>query len=158
MPRCPNCSYILVLLEKRAKYKCAKCGKLFTQKEIDNKEFREYNKKQRESGKEEFEKQLRLRLRGKPKKHKISAEEKQKKLQEYRLKNADKIKEYSTSYYQNNRDRILTYKKEWRKIARERNNQTRRIYRQNHSNIIKTWLRIDYWRQRQKELVLESFY
>ena len=45
MPRCPNCSYMLVLLEKRRKYKCAKCSKLFFQKEIDNRHFREQNKR-----------------------------------------------------------------------------------------------------------------
>jgi DNA-directed RNA polymerase subunit RPC12/RpoP len=37
--RCPNCNYSLVLLERRAKYKCALCSKLFPQKEVDDKEF-----------------------------------------------------------------------------------------------------------------------
>jgi len=61
MPRCPNCSYILVLLEKRGKYKCAKCGKLFLRKEVESKDFREYNKRQKETDKEEFNRQLKLR-------------------------------------------------------------------------------------------------
>ncbi|MBM3247377.1 hypothetical protein FJZ17_02455 [Candidatus Pacearchaeota archaeon] len=47
MPKCPKCNYTLVLLEKRMKYKCAKCGRLFRQKEIDTKEFAEWNKKER---------------------------------------------------------------------------------------------------------------
>jgi transcription initiation factor TFIIIB Brf1 subunit/transcription initiation factor TFIIB len=47
MPKCPNCEYMLVLLEKRMKYKCAKCGRLFRQKEIDIKEFAEWNKNER---------------------------------------------------------------------------------------------------------------
>ena len=34
MSKCPNCSYTLVLLEYRRKYKCPKCGKLFPQQEI----------------------------------------------------------------------------------------------------------------------------
>ena len=53
MSKCPNCNYTLVLLEKRMKYKCAKCGRLFRQKEIDTKEFVEYNKKEREKEKKE---------------------------------------------------------------------------------------------------------
>jgi len=43
MAKCLNCNYTLVLLEHRRKYKCAKCGKLFPQSEIDNKEFVEWN-------------------------------------------------------------------------------------------------------------------
>ena len=48
LPRCPNCSFALVLLEKRLKYKCGKCGKLYLQKEIDDKTVRQWNVKQRE--------------------------------------------------------------------------------------------------------------
>jgi len=45
--RCPNCSYLLVLLEKRRRYKCAKCGKVYLRKEIEHKDFRERNISQR---------------------------------------------------------------------------------------------------------------
>jgi len=64
MPRCPNCFYELVLLEKRRKYKCAKCGKLFPQKEIDDKEFRERNKKRREQAKKEARREYHRSRRG----------------------------------------------------------------------------------------------
>ena len=84
MPRCPNCSYILVLLERRGKYKCAKCGKLYPQKEIDDKEFREHNKRQKERDKDDYERQRILRLKHKPHRHKVSSREKQKKLTEYK--------------------------------------------------------------------------
>tara|TARA_Y100000034_G_scaffold136916_1_gene217088 strand:+ start:15217 stop:15411 length:195 start_codon:yes stop_codon:yes gene_type:complete len=47
MAHCPNCNYTLALLEHRRKYKCAKCGKLFSQIDIDNKEFVEWNKERR---------------------------------------------------------------------------------------------------------------
>ena len=47
MPKCANCFYELVLLEHRQKYKCAKCGRLFPQKEIDTNEFVEWNKQRR---------------------------------------------------------------------------------------------------------------
>lgn len=85
MPRCPNCSYILTLLEKRNKYKCAKCGKLFSKKEIDIKEFREWDKQQKKKDGEEFERQLKLR-RKRLKSRGLSKEEIQKKLKEYRAK------------------------------------------------------------------------
>ena len=42
------CSFKLVLLPYRPRYKCAKCGRLFSQKEIENKSFRQWNEKERE--------------------------------------------------------------------------------------------------------------
>lgn len=144
MPRCPNCSYILVLLEKRSKYKCAKCGRLFPQKEIENKEFREWNEEQREKNKEDFDKQLKLRRKSLKPRKKIDPKEKQKRLREYRL-----------AYYQKNKAKILAYKKKWRKMTKTRNNQTRRVYRQNHKNMVKIWSRIHYWRQMQRNLAIE---
>ena len=56
--RCLNCGYCLVLLEKRAKYKCAKCGKLFFKKEVEDKHFREFNIKKRLEDKKEAKKAL----------------------------------------------------------------------------------------------------
>ncbi|MFH0775137.1 MAG: hypothetical protein V2A53_06590 [bacterium] len=38
---------MLVLIERRGKYKCAKCFALFNQADIDNRDFREWNKEQR---------------------------------------------------------------------------------------------------------------
>ena len=57
MTKCPNCNYTLVLLEYRQKYKCAKCGRLFFQKEIDAKEFREQNEKEREKDRKQMKKE-----------------------------------------------------------------------------------------------------
>ncbi len=48
MPTCPNCNYKLVFLENRLGYKCAKCGRLFLQKFIENRDFRIWNKYRRE--------------------------------------------------------------------------------------------------------------
>ena len=73
LPRCPNCNYELVLLEKRRKYKCAKCSKLFPQREIKDAEFREWNKKRRKEEKEKITKEYRREYRKKyipPKKSK----------------------------------------------------------------------------------------
>lgn len=102
MPRCPNCSYILVFLEKRCKYKCAKCGKLFSQKYIEDKEFKEWNQRQRILDKEAL-KQRKPRT-------KQTKEEKAQKAKEWRIRNKEKIKAYRKKYYEQNKDyRCKTY-------------------------------------------------
>ena len=148
MPRCPNCSYILALLEKRRLYKCASCGKLFFQKGIEFKEFREQNKKQKELDKQELERQLKLRrklLKAPNKKPDPSI--KQKRLQEYR-----------EAYYESHKAQILAYKQIWRKNAKERNNTTRKRYRVLNREQVMAWSRINYWRQAQKGMVLRQFF
>lgn len=137
MPRCPNCSYILVLLEKRGKYKCAKCSKLFLRKEVESKEFREYNKRQKETDKEEFDKQLKLRRKTlKPRKRKeISPEEK--------LERQKKLKEYKLAYYKENKDR---------------SNLIRNNYRARFKDQTKLLWRLDYWRRKQRDLALDIAY
>ena len=111
MQRCPNCSYALVLLERRGKYKCAKCGKLYPQKQIDDKEFREYNKREKGKDKEDYERQRILRLKHKPHKHKISSREKQKKLTEYKAyeyaQNKEVYKEINAKQYLKFREKVL---------------------------------------------------
>ncbi|MEK6820238.1 MAG: hypothetical protein AABX71_00830, partial [Nanoarchaeota archaeon] len=54
--RCPNCSYMLVLLERRRKFKCAKCSRLYYRKEIEDQDFREWNLKQRTEDKIQYKK------------------------------------------------------------------------------------------------------
>ena len=54
MPRCPKCSYKLVLLSNRPKYKCALCSKLYPEKEIELRDFLEWNKQQRTIEIEQF--------------------------------------------------------------------------------------------------------
>lgn len=145
MPRCPSCSYILVLLEKRGKYKCAKCGKLFLQKEVDNKEFMEWNKQQRGKDKEDFDKQLKLRRKSLKSRKKVDPIEQQKKLKEYR-----------SAYYRKNRAKILTQKKEYRRRTKTQQNNYRRNYRAKNNTLTQILSRIHYWRQMQKELVINS--
>lgn len=146
MPRCPNCSYILVLLEKRGKYKCSKCGKLFLKKEIDDKDFREWNKQQREQTKEDFNKQLKLRRKTLKPKKKIDPIEQQKKLKEYRL-----------ACYYKYREKILKQKKGYRRRTKEKQNNYRKNYRAKHNTLTQILSRIHYWRQMQKELTLSLF-
>ena len=49
MPTCKNCGYELVLLERRLKYKYALCSRLYPQKEVETRDFRIWNQKQREN-------------------------------------------------------------------------------------------------------------
>ena len=105
MPRCPNCSYKLVLLSNRPKYKCALCSKLYTIKEIELKDFLEFNKNQRVSDIELHEKEtLKRNIELKSIKQQLR--------QLFSLK-LDK-KQYAKEYYQNNKEVIKTKSRQWR--------------------------------------------
>ena len=175
MPRCPNCSYILVLLEYRGKYKCAKCGKLFLSKDIDNKEFREYNKNQRKNDEVEYEKQRLLR-RFTLKPRKKDDPEYQKKLTEFRAAqyqaNKGKYKTINAEYYKKHKDHILDkcheryeLKKDYilshHKVYLQKNKEkiklTIRKYLLNHQEELHQMRRIISWRQSQKGLVGRVF-
>ena len=133
MPRCPNCNYILVLLQHRMKYKCAKCGKLFLQKQIEDKEFQKYNEQQRQLDNENFKKELESRKRPR-----LTAEEKKQKLeenqQEYREKNREKLREQNR--------------------ARDRKEDQKIWYHKNPDRL-RSHGRLKYWRQKQKMLTLQ---
>ena len=133
-PRCPNCNYILVLLQRRQKYKCAKCSKLFPQKDIEAREFRLWDEKQKELDKHN--------LKVNSKKPKLTEEERKQRLSEsrkkYRENNIEKIrsydrerwhngkrKEYSKEYYRKNLEksrlqkRILYYRLQQKLLAQQ---------------------------------------
>ena len=97
MPRCLKCGYLLVLLPKRNKYKCAKCGKLYLQKDVENKEFREWNKERREIDKETIKVSQ---------KKKFNESGKQTKLIDF-----EKKANLSKGYYWKHRDDILLKKR-----------------------------------------------
>lgn len=59
---CPNCGYELVLLERRRKYKCALCSKLFPQRKIKNKGFRNWNKVQKQLDFQKYEQERKEEL------------------------------------------------------------------------------------------------
>lgn len=54
--RCPNCSYMLVLVKRESKYKCAKCDRIFSRMDIENKAFQDWNRKEREKARESAKK------------------------------------------------------------------------------------------------------
>lgn len=132
MARCHKCSYALVLLPERAKYKCAKCGSLFPQIKIDNTEFRRYNKFQRQLDIENYKPQRKQRI-------KLTPEQKRQRWLEYYKKNYQKLLEYCRNWRRNN--------KEKRKI-------TRKLHRTNNLEQVRTLARIRRQRGIQKALAL----
>lgn len=136
MPTCPNCSYTLVLLQQRNKYKCALCSRLYSQKEIDDKEFRGWNKRQRELAKEELKQKKQRATRVKQTK-----EEKAGKSKEWRTKNKEKI---------------LQYKYNYRKRHKEKYALEMQRYRQKHKEEIMLNDRLASWRRRQKGLAIQQ--
>jgi uncharacterized Zn finger protein (UPF0148 family) len=180
MPKCPKCNYTLVLLEKRMKYKCAKCGRLFRQKEIDTKEFAEWNKneraKEKKAVKDEINRANWKRYR-KANKEKVNAWQREYNKRDYvkarMRKYYDKTREHRNAWqrvwYAKNKDRVLAQKKERHALLKDQINEKRRniseqdkiIQNQNrnarrNANIDATRFnsRIGYWRQKQKALTV----
>ncbi len=139
MPRCPNCSYILVLLEKRRRYKCSKCGKLFLQKKIDFKEFRQQNRVQRERDKAALQQTKRRRKKN-------ELDKSQTRLTKWL--NLD----YTKEYYQKNKATILAKKKLYRQKTKDKSNKWRKQYRYNNIERTRMLARIHYFRQQQVKL------
>lgn len=113
MPTCPNCSYKLVLLSNRRKYKCAKCSRLFLTKFIESKDFQIWNKKQKELDLHN----LKLEIQ-QGKKPKLNSEERLQRWEEWR-----------TKYYEENKERIFANVKEWRDKNKEKKRQHDRMGR-----------------------------
>jgi len=133
MAVCPKCSFALVLLPERLRYKCAKCGSLYLQRFIDNREFQRWNRKQREITKEEtkryFEeiwqayKTLVKPKNKKPvreKRPKLTEEEKKQKRKEYYLRNREEILKRNRIWAEKNKNSIREYKKEYKQANKDR--------------------------------------
>ena len=133
MPRCPNCGYILVLLEKRGKYKCAKCSNLYPQVFIDNEEFRNWNKLQRELDRQNLRR----------KRPKLTEEQKKERKNEYsrlwKSSHMDKVNSRNRELYQQNKKHIGILHKNLRLKDIDR---TRTLWK------------IGFWRDQQKKLAL----
>lgn len=144
MARCPKCSFALVLLSQRNKYKCAKCSGLYLANEIDNREFRDWNKRQREIDVESL----------KSKRLKKTEEEKQQYKKEYWNKNRETILENQRNWYIINKEQINVKRRE---LYQESSYNIKRKERR-HKNIEGTrqLSRIHFWRQKQKILALEA--
>lgn len=124
MAICPKCSYSLVLLPKRLRYKCAKCGGLYLQKPIEDREFRRWNEKQREFTREGLEQDFEQlwnvykdlnppeRKPSKPR-SRLSEEEKKQKYKEYYQKSRERILKHAKEYYQKNKEKVFEKSRTW---------------------------------------------
>jgi len=177
MPRCPNCSYKLVLLSSRPKYKCALCSKLYPEKEIEVKEFQEFNKRRRIEDAERFEKEYKehlLRIREVKKSLRLLFNGFSKTPREYREeyyeKNKEKIRQLNREWRLRNREYDLKRKQEYSKKNREILNAKARLKRQanpepeglknrNHRvknrDTMRTYGMIQHYRTKQKTLALQ---
>ena len=137
MPRCPNCNYELVLIPRRRKYKCPKCGKSFSQKEIELKEFHKLNKEERKKSRKQYLQESIRNSQAKKIIPKII----------YELKNPKPVKSESEK------------KKEYRKnlSGQQKKEQNEKRNERRLKNIDGTRLngRIEYWRNKQKALALQ---
>jgi len=128
MPRCPNCSYKLVLLSSRPKYKCALCSKLYPKKEIEVKEFQEFNKRRRIEDMESYEKER--------KEHLIRIREIKKDLRLLFNGFSKTPKEYRNEYYKKNKEKIKQLNKEWRLKNREYDLNRKQDYRKKNRELL----------------------
>ena len=160
MPTCQKCGYELVLLSSRLKYKCALCSKLYPQKEVETKAFREWNKKQRENDfhnikleKTQRERKItenriltgfRLLFKQKKPRLNLNPEEKRERLLERKRKwasrNPDKIKAMGNKYLEGHREEVYGYLKKWR------------VIKQYESRLKQ---RLTFWRGKQRDLTLQ---
>ncbi len=147
MSKCPNCYYELVLLEHRSKYKCAKCGKLWNQKKIDIKEFKEWNKRERQESRKLWKKEAERNYQAEKIIPKI--------IEDLKNPKPQKTKE---QYYEENRDKIIQQKRDYRSVlsgqAKKEQNQKRKERRYKNIDATRIQGRINYWRQQQKLLAL----
>jgi len=176
MSRCPNCSYKLVLLSSRPKYKCALCSKLYPKKEIEVKEFQEFNKRRRIEDAEIFEKEykehlartkeikksLRLLFNGfskTPKEYRKEYYEKNKEKirhlnREWKLKNREYNLKKKREYYQRNKKAIRAKSKEWILNNSELERQRQNKYRKENRATMQVYGMIQHYRTKQKALAL----
>ena len=154
MPRCPHCNYTLVLLEHRRKYKCPRCSRLYPQKEIDTKDFVEYNKRERKSDKEAL-----TEKKGKQKPL-TDFEKKQGRLayqKNWRNNHPDYYSEKCKEYYNKNKEKILVSKKEFRKKNGKALKERLKSWKNKKIEEIRALDRISKWRRKQKELAQHFF-
>lgn len=158
MPRCPNCYYGLVLLEERHKYKCALCSKLYRQKDIEDKEFRQWNQWQRQLDTVHIESDLKrheawLKEQKRALKSLFSPPfDRRQRWQAYYYMHREKELERYSNYNDTHRDqRTLTYRN-W--VAK--NKEHRQSYEKAYASVNKAKdlqkKRLAYWRRKQKVL------
>ena len=129
MSCCSNCSYKLVLLSYKPKYKCALCSKLYHKKEIEVKEFQEFNKRRRIEDIEIYEKER--------KEHLVRIREVKKSLKLLFNGFSRTPQEYRKEYYEKHKEKIRQLNRKWRLRNREYNLKRKEEYRRKNRDIIK---------------------
>ena len=162
MPICPHCSYKLVLLSRRPKYKCALCSRLYSQKLIDNKEFQEWNLRERKSDRHLFIKEELDKLKQKEwsnlmKGFRFLFRFKTKNVRKYKgvlLTKEEKL-ERKSQYYFNNRENELLRNKIYRQNNLEKTNARKKHWCKSNALITSRYNLVQHYRQRQKALALQ---
>lgn len=144
MARCPNCSYVLVSLGDSQRCKCAKCGRLFSRKASEDREFRTWNEKQRELDAET----LAFEIKWKQEEMLKKRVERQKRLLE--MQNRPKLTEEEKA------QKIIQYNKMRYLKRKEQKALQRKLRRQHEQKQVKLQGRIEYWRKQQKNLALQT--
>lgn len=139
--RCPNCSYKLVLLKFRSKYKCALCGKLYIQKEIESKEFQQWNKQQRESD---------LKLS-----NLNFIEERKDARKRWRQDNREFVNQYARDCRSKNKEQINTRRREAYSKNRKQIYEKYKQWQQKNQHNYNMKVRLAFLRQEQKQLALQ---
>ena len=143
MPNCPNCSYVLVLLSRRRRYKCAKCGRLYLQKATEDKSFRLWNIAQREI---ELHNLLIEIEQNRFAKTKLSREEKKQRAKEYKkryvLVNKGKILAYQRAKYLENHEKELERCRTYRENNISKRTEAKKLWVAKNKNHYQQWLRI----------------
>jgi len=155
MSQCPNCNYKLVFLEKRLRYKCAKCSRVFLQKFIENNDFQNWNKHRRELDKHNLNLEIKQRKRPRlsPEERKLRAKESAK---NWRINNIEKCRKYSRKHYEENKDKILSQKKIYRQKTKEKQYKWRKQYRDKLIQRTRLLGRIHHWRRQQAKLTQQE--
>jgi len=122
---------------------------LFPQRDIDNKEFRSWNTRQRLQDIENIKPERKPRI-------KLSEEEKKERAKRWRENNKERCKGLSEKNYYKNRDKILARKKVYRQEIKDKDRVRRKAYRHQQIKRTRQLARIHWWRQKQKALALRE--
>jgi len=145
-----------VLLLRRNKYKCALCGKLWKQRFIDDKNFREWNQKQRLElkrqnfleYKREYSKAYNA-LHPRPKKTKVKLSDEEKK---------QRSKESQKKYYQLHKDIKRKSSSNWERQNKEYRNEYHRKLREKQLQQNPNYYKEQYMENRDKKLSQQKVY
>ena len=156
MPRCPKCSYKLVLLSNRPKYKCALCSKLYPEKEIELRDFLEWNKQQRTIEIEQFIQEELNKLKSKEENRAFIGFRKFFKLNKLRAKlSKEVILERKRQYYLNNIEKELLRDKIYRQNNLEKTNTKKKEWNTKNLELRQKYNLVTHQRLRQKQLTLQ---